>query len=316
MTYERGVTEVADGVFAYLQPSGQWGYSNAGLVAGDGTSLLVDTLFDLRLTQQMLADLAPHVDGRPIGAVVNTHANGDHTFGNSLLGDVRVIASEASAREMDEMPASLLHALKSMDLGEDGNRFVEDAFGAFRFDEVGPVAANETFATTKEVDLGDHVVALEVVGPAHTAGDVIAHVPDAGVLFTGDILFNGGTPIIWAGPVANWSAACRRIRELAPSVVVPGHGPLTDADGMLALEGYLDWLVAEVAPRAADGMNVIDIAWDLDPGPYRDWSDSERLVMNVDAAMADLDPTHRRMDLLTGLQEMGRYKYRRWSAGA
>jgi cyclase len=311
MSYERGVTEVADGVFAYLQPSGQWGYSNAGLVAGAGTSLLVDTLFDLRLTRQMLDDLAPHVEGRPIGAVVNTHANGDHTYGNQLLGDVRIIASDAAAREMDEVPPAMLHALKGFDLGEDGNRFIQEAFGPFRFDDIEPVAANETFATTMEVDLGDHVVALEVVGPAHTAGDVIAHVPDAGVVFTGDILFNGGTPIIWAGPVANWSAACRRIRALEPTVVVPGHGPLTDADGMLALEGYLDWLVAEVTPRAGSAMSAVDIAWDIDASTYRDWSDSERLVINVDAAMADLDPTHRRMDIRTGMTEMGRYKYRR-----
>ena len=312
MTYERGVTEVADGVFAYLQPAGQWGYSNAGLVAGEGTSLLVDTLFDLQLTRQMLDDLAPHVDGRPIGAVVNTHANGDHTYGNELLGDVRIIASEASAREMDEVPPAALHALKELDLGEDGNRFVAEAFGPFRFDDITPVPANETFASTKAIDLGAHTVDLEVVGPAHTAGDVIAHVADAGVVFTGDILFNGGTPVIWAGPVANWSAACRRVRALAPTVVVPGHGPLTDPAGMLALEDYLDWLITEVAARASSGMTALDIAWDLDPGPYRDWSDAERLVINVDAALADLDPSHRRMDIITAMAEMGRYRYHRW----
>jgi cyclase len=311
MTYERGVTEVADGCYAWLQPDGSWGWSNAGLVCDGDASLLVDTLFDLRLTQQMLDDLAPHVDGRPIGAVVNTHANGDHTYGNQLLGDVRIIASEASAREMDEVPPAALHALKELDLGEDGNRFVQDAFGAFRFDDITLAPANETFTTTKQVDVGDHVIELEMVGPAHTAGDVIAHVPDAGVVFTGDILFNGGTPIIWAGPVANWSAACRRIRALEPTVVVPGHGPLTDADGMLALEGYLDWLVAEVTPRAASGMSAIDIAWDLDPGHYRDWSDAERLVINVDATMAGLDPSHQRMDILVGMAEMGRYRYHR-----
>jgi glyoxylase-like metal-dependent hydrolase (beta-lactamase superfamily II) len=312
MAYERGVTEVADGVFAYLQPSGQWGYSNAGLVAGEGTSLLVDTLFDLRLTQQMLDDLAPHVEGRPIGAVVNTHANGDHTYGNQLLGDVRIIASDATATEMDEVPPAALHALKELDLGEDGNRFVAEAFGPFRFDDITLVPANETFTTTHQVDLGVHTVELEMVGPAHTAGDVIAHVPDAGVVFTGDILFNGGTPVIWAGPVANWSSACRRVRALGPTVVVPGHGPLTDAGGMLALEGYLDWLVAEVGDRAGSDMSAIEIAWDLDPGPYRDWSDSERLVINVDAAMADLVPGHRRLDILTAMAEMGRYRYRRW----
>ena len=59
-TYELGLHEVGDGCFAYLQPDGGWGWSNAGLVVGDGASLLVDTLFDLQLTARML-----DVDGRP-----------------------------------------------------------------------------------------------------------------------------------------------------------------------------------------------------------------------------------------------------------
>ena len=57
LPYERGVHEVADGVFAYLQPDGSWGWSNAGLVVGDEGSLLVDTLFDLKLTREMLDEI-------------------------------------------------------------------------------------------------------------------------------------------------------------------------------------------------------------------------------------------------------------------
>ena len=94
-------------------------------------------------------------------------------------------------------------------------------------------------------------------------------------------------------------------------MVVPGHGPLTDADGMRALEGYLDWLLTEVGARVGTGMSAVELAWDIDPAPYRDWSDAERLVINVDAALADLDPAHTRMDIRTGMAEMGRYKYRR-----
>ena len=57
LPYERGLAEVADGFYAYLQPDGGWGWSNAGLVADSGQALLVDTLFDLRLTERMLADM-------------------------------------------------------------------------------------------------------------------------------------------------------------------------------------------------------------------------------------------------------------------
>ncbi|MCU1452917.1 MAG: beta-lactamase domain protein [Acidimicrobiales bacterium] len=311
MAFTRGLTEVADGTWAYLQPDGSWGYSNAGLVSGDGTSLLVDTLFDLALTRDMLTAMARVLERGPIETVVNTHANGDHTYGNQLVSDARIVASEAAAREMDEVPPALLHSLAQIDLGPDGNRFVAEAFGPFRFDDIVPTPPTETFAGRLELDIGGRQVALEVVGPAHTAGDVIAHVPDAGVVFTGDIVFHGSTPIVWAGPLDGWRAACRRIAELAPSVVVPGHGPVTDLSAVALVDGYLAWVLDEVALRREVGMSALEAAWDIEPGAYGDWHDGERLVVNVDAAYAQLDPGHQRMDVLTSMTEMGRYRFGR-----
>ena len=311
MTFELGLHEISDNVWAYLQPDGSWGYSNAGLVSGDGSSLLVDTLFDLRLTAKMLEAMAPHTASRPIDTVVNTHSNGDHCHGNQLVGAGRVITSAATASEMAELPASALAAMMKLDLGEDGNRFLSEAFGAFDFEgiEVGP--PTKTFRGVLETDAGGRSVFLHEVGPAHTRGDVIAHLPDSGVVFTGDILFIGGTPIVWAGPVANWVAACRFIRTLAPSVVVPGHGPLTDLDGVQAVEDYFTWLTAEARLRRDGGLSAVDAAWDIELGSYGEWTDTERTVVNVDAIYADLDPGHQRMDALTGMQEMGRYRFRR-----
>jgi cyclase len=309
--YELGLTEVADGVFAYLQPDGSWGYSNAGLITAEGTALLVDTLFDLDLTRRMLDAMGPVLAGRPIDVLVNTHANGDHTFGNELVHGARIVASGAATREMEELPAATLHALKSLDLGADGNRFVQDAFGPFRFDDIGTAWPTTTFEDALNVAVGGRDVGLEVVGPAHTGGDVIAHVPDAGVVFTGDILFHGSTPIVWAGPVTNWLAACARIRALEPTVVVPGHGPVTDLDGLAGLEGYFTWLTAEARARQSSGMSALEAAWDIEVGEYGDWSDGERIVVNVDALYAELDPAHERLDVLIALAEMGRYRYHR-----
>jgi cyclase len=308
VTYTLGLHEVADGVWAYLQPDGSWGYSNAGLVAGGGESLLVDTLFDLRLTRSMLDAMAPRTASRPIATVVNTHANGDHCYGNQLVTGARFVASAASAREMAELPPRSLALLGQLDLGEEGNRFVAEAFGAFRFDDIDLPPVSQTFEGSLAVAAGDRPVVLEQVGPAHTAGDVIAHVPDAGVVFTGDILFIDSTPIVWAGPVANWIAACGRIRDLAPAVVVPGHGPVTDLAGVAAVEDYLRWLEKEAGDRAGAGMSAIDAAWDIDPGPYASWSDCERIVVNVDAVFAGRLPGHARMDAVTAMAEMGRYR--------
>ena len=111
MSYTLGLHEIADGTHAYLQPDGGWGWSNAGLVVGDGASLLVDTLFDLKITQRMLDAMAPHTRSAAISTVVNTHANGDHCYGNQLVRSAEIIASEATAHEMSEVPPSMLAAL-------------------------------------------------------------------------------------------------------------------------------------------------------------------------------------------------------------
>ena len=121
--YRLGVHEVADGCHAYLQPDGGWGYSNAGLVVGDGRSLLVDTLFDLRLTDAMLAAMAPLTRGAPITTCVNTHANGDHCYGNERVVGAEIIASRAAAEEMQHVPPAMLAALNKAP-GEVGELFL------------------------------------------------------------------------------------------------------------------------------------------------------------------------------------------------
>lgn len=118
--YDRGLVEVGDGVFAYLQPDGGWGWSNAGLVSAGNRSLLVDTLFDMTLTREMLDAMSPVTGTAPIGTIVNTHANGDHCYGNGAVGAEEIISSESSAQEMDDVPAALLVGMLEMapDLGE------------------------------------------------------------------------------------------------------------------------------------------------------------------------------------------------------
>lgn len=308
--YELGLHEVAEGVFAYLQPDGSWGYSNAGLVVGEGESLLVDTLFDLQLTEAMLAAMAPHTEGRPITTVVNTHANGDHCHGNQLVADdgARIIASAATALEMADLPPATLAGLKQLDLGPDGNRFVSEAFGAFRFDDIELSPPTETFSGSFAGLVGGRQYQLEEVGPAHTGGDVIVHVPDAAVVFTGDIAFIGSTPIVWAGPVGNWLAAIERIRAWQPAVVVPGHGPVVTIEELADVEAYLRFVRHEASERAQAGMPALEAAFDIDLGAYADWSDTERIVVNTDTVYAEVLPGYTRMNILAMMSEMGRYR--------
>jgi glyoxylase-like metal-dependent hydrolase (beta-lactamase superfamily II) len=103
--YQKGLVGLADGAFAWMQPDGGWGWSNAGFVTDGDRSLLVDTLFDEPLTAEMLRALedASGISPDEIGVLVNTHANGDHTHGNGLVPNAEIIASKASAEEMAEI---------------------------------------------------------------------------------------------------------------------------------------------------------------------------------------------------------------------
>lgn len=303
--YERGVVEVGSGAFAYLQPDGSWGWSNAGLIAGNGASLLVDTLFTLDLTRRMLDDLRSVTTAAPIGTVVNTHANGDHCYGNQLVaGSAKVVMSAATAEEVSRVPAATLAALQQAP-GEIGAVF-RTFFGPFDFSGIEVPPPDETFSGRLTVEVGGRTVELIELGPAHTDGDVIAHVPDAGVVYTGDLLFIGGTPIAWAGTLRNWMAAIDAIVALAPGAIVPGHGPVTDVAGALRMRDYLELVDREGRARHAAGMSAVDAANDIALGEYRGWLDSERLVVNLETLYRELEPGRAGTDVGSLFLEMGR----------
>ncbi|HXZ84269.1 MAG TPA: MBL fold metallo-hydrolase [Myxococcota bacterium] len=281
--FTRGLHELGNGCYAWLQPDGGWGWSNAGLVADSGESLLVDTLFDLRLTREMLEAMRASVPAaRRIATLVNTHANGDHCYGNQLLAGARIVASRASAAEMDELPPEAMARVidNAAALGP-GGRFLAEVFAPFDFHGIRHTPPSETFDGELHLRVGTKELVLLEVGPAHTKGDVIAWLPRERVVFTGDILFIGGTPILWAGPIANWIAACERIAALGAETIVPGHGPLTDAKGALGVRDYLVH-VRDRARQCYDaGLAPADAARQIDLGPFAGLGDAERIAVNV-----------------------------------
>src|SRR5438045_2449987 len=96
--YTKGLHDLGNSVYAYLQPDGSWGWSNAGIITDGDASLLIDTLFDLQLTQEMLDTMRKSIPAAAhIDMLVNTHANGDHCFGNELVVNAQIIASRGTA---------------------------------------------------------------------------------------------------------------------------------------------------------------------------------------------------------------------------
>ena len=282
--FEHGLHDLGSGGFAWLQPDGSWGWSNAGLIVDGDESLIVDTLFDKALTADMLKAMrtaAPHATSS-FNSLVNTHANGDHCNGNELVVGAEIIASKACADELASENPKMMQIMKDRapEMGEVGEFFMH-CFSAFKFSDVTHTLPTRTFEGELELLVGDKRVVLKQVGPAHTAGDILAYVPADGLLFTGDILFIEGHPILWAGPVQNWLDACDYMLGLETEAIVPGHGPITDKRGVRAVRDYLRYIRDEARRRFDAGMPAFEAALDISLTDYDSWGDAERIAVNV-----------------------------------
>jgi cyclase len=311
--YTRGLHDLGSGCFAYLQPDGSWGFSNAGLVVSDGRSLLVDTLMDLKLTGAMLDEMRGKVpESKKIGMLVNTHSNPDHTFGNQLVEGAEIIASQACYDEMKAQDPAMMAGMmaNAAALGE-GAKFLHELMGPPKFDWQGVVATlpTRTFDRELTLQLGSKTLELVNVGPAHTGGDTMVHVPADRTAFTGDILFIESHPVIWDGPVTNWIAACDKILSWDVETIVPGHGPITDKAGVRRFRGYLVYIRDEARKRFDAGLNPEEAARDISLDPYSDWLDSERLVANVAALYREFGAKNVDMNVLNAFAMMARFRH-------
>jgi cyclase len=294
--YDRGLHDLGNGAYAYLQPNGSWGWSNAGLIVSGDQALLVDTLFDLRLTREMLATMRRADErARNIDVVVNTHANPDHTNGNSLLPAARIIASARAGAEMrHEDPAVLAGIMRQARTASDPmSRYMIDCFGAFDFEGIPRTAPTQEFTGRLTLEVGAKQVELIELGTAHTGGDVAVFVPEDRIVYAGDLLFVGGHPIMWAGPIENWIKACDVLLSLDARYVVPGHGPITDARGIRAVRDYLVVVRDRATAAHAAGLDrqaaARDLAVELRQLGYADWCDGERILVTVSGVYRHLD---------------------------
>jgi cyclase len=282
--YTRGLHDLGNGGWAYLQPDGTWGWSNAGLIESRGETLLVDTLMGVRITADMLDDMRRSVPAAArIGRLVNTHSNPDHVLGNQLVADAEIISAKATAEAIAKMdPEGFVAMSKNWRTMGEGGEFLYETMGrTFDFSGVTVTPPTRTFLGELDLQVGDKRVHLVDLGPAHTEADTIVHVPEDRVVFTGDLLFNEGHPIVWAGPVQNWIDACDYILGLDVETVVPGHGPITDKSGVRAMKRYLEHIRAEARARFDAGIPWEQAAREISLDAFRGWTDEERIVANV-----------------------------------
>ncbi|MFD4241925.1 MBL fold metallo-hydrolase [Streptomyces sp. NPDC058525] len=265
-------TEIADGVFAYVQGDGGWCLNNAGLVAGgNGQSLLVDTVATERRARDLRAEVLRLVPGPP-RALVNTHFHGDHTFGNYLFPEAVVIAHEQTRTMMDLAGLHLTGLWPDVCWGD-----LELAL------------PDVTYRDALTLHIGGVRAELLHLGPAaHTTNDTAVWLPEQRVLFAGDLVMSNTAPFCLMGSVSGSLAAMERLRALGAETVVPGHGPVGGPELIDANEAYFRWIAETARSGAAAGLTPLELAAEAQPGPFADLLDAERLVPNLHRAYAEL----------------------------
>ncbi len=266
--------EVAEGVFAYVQPDGTWWINNTGFLVGDDRVVAVDTCATERRTRSLLEAMAA-VTSKPVRTLINTHHHGDHTNGNCLLSEGATIIGHHRCRE-----DVLAHQIGGLDA----------IWGPVDWGDLQPSAPTVTFADRLDVHVGRHRVELRHFGgPAHTRSDVIAWLPDERLVFTGDLVFNGITPFVLMGSVAGSLAAIRELRLLEPSTIVPGHGGVCGPEALDRVEAYLTFVTDLAASAKAAGASPLDAARQADLGELAQLLDHERIVANLHRAYAEIE---------------------------
>jgi glyoxylase-like metal-dependent hydrolase (beta-lactamase superfamily II) len=269
-------------------PDRGWSWSNAGFVAR-GTGLMVDTFMDVRRTREALARLAEAGEREP-ARLVNTHHNVDHCWGNQLFRGREIYAHRRAAEHMakDLQPAQLAALVAAEETSPGLAWFASDLRGHFDFSEVEVTLPNRLLDADFALDVGGREVRLLSVGPAHTAGDVVVHLPEDDVVFAGDVIFRDCTPLGWEGTFAGWTSALERIVALAPAVIVPGHGPLCGVEGATELIAYFRYVEREARHCFERGLSLAEAAAAIELGPYARWNQPERLVFNLARAYREL----------------------------
>ena len=222
---------------------------NIGVVLGEEGALVVDTRATHQHADELIADLR-RLTPLPARVVVNTHGHWDHCFGNArfrpapIWGHVRCaemmrLTGENKRARISEASAELAVGLAEVVIDPPDQTFEDTA--------------------TVEIERGGRSVELRYLGRGHTDNDIVVLVPDADVLFAGDLLENNATPFFGDGYPLDWPATAEALVDLVTGAVVPGHGDV--GDRAFAIRQMTEFrTVAELAKLVDRGVIGIDDA--------------------------------------------------------
>ncbi|MBS1143025.1 MAG: Beta-lactamase-like protein [Proteobacteria bacterium] len=251
--YRLAAVQVAKDVYAFIGKTEDFTTDNGGnivntafIVAPQGV-IVIDTGSSLRYGQQMRRAIAT-VTAKPIALVINTHHHPDHFLGNQAFADVP-IAALAETRN---------------GIAADGNAFAENLFRMSGDWMKGTeVQVPSRTLSPGRLDVAGRSLRL-VALDGHTGADLVIDDEASGVIFAGDLVFNGRAPTTPHADVAHWLAALDRLealtRESGFKLLLPGHGkPTSDAAPIRQTRAWLSWLTAAMRESAKSGLDMNDV---------------------------------------------------------
>ena len=235
------IIELTTGVYARLHE----GLTNAGIIVGDDGVMLIDSLRVPSFARDLIADVKKLTD-KPIRYVVDTHSHWDHSWGNEEFPDSTIVGHANCRREMLDPDVVIPWRDKVI---ASGDPWAEEAKSV----EVTPPGL--TFEDTLHLEFAGRPIDMHWLGRAHTSGDIFIHLPDDGVLFTGDVAQDSGVPYMMDGYLQDWVGTDNRLVEIECERFMAGHGPVGQRPAIAEARDFIVALVDGVESAIADGQD-------------------------------------------------------------
>lgn len=253
---------------------------NIGLIAGSDAVLVVDTAMGPANGRRVLAAAKEKAQGRPLQLTI-THFHPEHGFGAQVFrNEATIVYNRAQRDELRDKGAGYVELFRT--------------FGpavAAALEGVELVDPDEVYDGETELDLGGRTVQLLTWGVAHTRSDQVVFLPEERILFAGDLVEDRIFPIYPYFPPDDadvdghrWIAVLRRLEELKPAVVIPGHGAVGDTGLIAAAREFHELLRDETLRLAAEGVGVEEIVARLEPeflARHPDWEQPEWIGFGI-----------------------------------
>jgi cyclase len=262
VTYKTGVIEIAPQVYAFIQESGA---TNSGFIVGEEGVLVIDSLMTPSLATRLLSAIRS-VTKAPIRYLVDTHYHGDHVFGNQYFVPAPIIGHINSRRELIEKFDANMQRYRNT-----RPELIPE------LEQIRMTLPDLTFEDRMNIRLGDREIQLIYLGRAHTAGDILLHLPQDGILYAGDIAFHKVLPAFPDGHITKWLEAMEQTARIDVQTIVPGHGPVGGKAEFEEAKELMAHLHSEVRRGFDQGLTEEETARNVNLGKFGNFLGQDRV---------------------------------------